>query len=74
LTQHSSGSDSVSTATTVLELAVTCWCFLQFFNTLKWTTALKKLIHMYLIFLFEIIVIGAILVSLIVLFIYQSKT
>jgi len=74
LTQHSSGSDTVSTVTTVLELAVTCWCFLQFFNTLKWTTALKKLIHMYLIFLLEIIVIVAILVTLIVLFVYQSKT
>ena len=74
LTQHSSGSDTVSTLTTVLELGVTCWCFLQFFNTLKWTTALKKLIKMYLIFLLEMIGIGAILVTLIVLFVYQNKT
>jgi len=73
LTQHSSGNDVMSTVTTVLELAVTCWCFLQFFNNLKWTTALKKLINMYLIFLLEIIGIGAILVTLIVLFIYNSK-
>jgi len=74
LTQHSSGSDTVSTLTTVLELGVTCWCFLQFFNTLKWTTALKKLIKMYLIFLLEMIGIGATLVTLIVLFVYQNKT
>jgi len=73
LTQHSSVNDVMSTVTTVLELAVTCWCFLQFFNNLKWTTALKKLINMYLIFLLEIIGIGAILVTLIVLFIYNSK-
>jgi len=73
LTQHSSGSDIVSTVTTVLEVAVTCWCFLQFFSNLKWSVALKKLIRMYLIFLLEIIVIGAILVTLIVLFVYRAK-
>jgi len=73
LTQHSSGSDTVSTLTTILEVGVTCWCFLQFFNNLKWSIALKKLIKMYLIFLLEIIVIGAILVTLIVLFVYRDK-
>jgi hypothetical protein len=74
LTQHTSGNDIVSNVTIILEIAVTCWCFIQFFNNLKWLAALKKLIHMYLIFILEIIVIGAILVTLIVLFVYPGKT
>lgn len=73
LTQHGSGADTVSTLTTVLELAVTCWCFIQFFSNIKWTTALKKLIYTYLIFSLEMIIAGAILVTLFVLFIYRSK-
>ncbi|MDP4239755.1 MAG: hypothetical protein Q8904_09850, partial [Bacteroidota bacterium] len=73
LTEHSNENDTVSILTTVLEVGVTCWCFLQFFSNLKWSVALKKLIRMYLIFLLEIIVIGAVLVTLIVLFVYRDK-
>ena len=73
LTQHTSGADTVDTATNVLELAVTCWCFIQFFSNLKWFTALKKLISTYLIFFVEMIVVGVILITIFVTFIYHGK-
>jgi len=73
LTQHNAGKETLDTVTTVLELAVTCWCFLQFFNKLKWYVALKKLIYTYLIFLVEMIVIGAILITLFIVFFIPGK-
>lgn len=73
LTQHTSGADTVDTATNVLELAVTGWCFIQFFSNIKWFTALKKLISTYLIFFVEMIVVGIILIAIFVTFIYHGK-
>jgi len=73
LTQHTSGADTVDTVTNVLELAVTGWCFIQFFSNIKWYTALKKLISTYLIFFVEMIVVGIILIAIFVTFIYHGK-
>jgi hypothetical protein len=73
LTQHKTGSDLVDKITTVLEVAVTLWCFIQFFNNLKWHQSLKKLAVMYLIFFGEMIVIGTIAVAIIITFIYPIK-
>jgi len=73
LTKHGSGNDVVDTITTILEVAVTAWCFIQFFNNLKWHQSLKKLAVMYLIFFGEMLVIGAIAVVIIIIFIYPIK-
>jgi len=70
LMQHRSGSNIVDTLTTVIEVAVTCWCFIQFFSNLKWSIALKKLIYSYLIFFLEMIVVG---IVLIVIFLFYFK-
>ena len=73
LTQHKSGNDFVSTLTSVLELAVTCWCFIQFFSTLKWSTSLKKMIYTFLIFILEVFVVCILVGALIVLYININK-
>lgn len=73
LTQHSAGNNIAGMLTSVFEVAVTCWCFMQFFGNIKWSTALKKLMYTYLIFFAEMIVVGAILVAIILFFIYLGK-
>lgn len=73
LTQHSAGNNIADVFITILEVIVTCWCFMQFFSNIKWSTALKKLMYTYLIFFSEMIVVGAVLVVIILFFIYLGK-
>jgi len=73
LTQHNAGKETVDTITTIMELIVTCWCFMQFFGNLKRHKALKKLVYTYLIFFTEMIIVGAILIVIFIIYFIPGK-
>lgn len=71
LMQNRTGHDFIDTLTSVLSVAITIWTFLQLFDTLHWWQNFKKLALTYLIFLAQMITVGALIIFVILGFYFK---
>lgn len=71
LTQNRTGHDFIDTLNNVLSVAITVWTFLQLFAGLHWWVNLKKLVLMYLIFLAQMVAVGAVIIFVILGFYFR---